>query len=313
MADNDKLYKCTVDNEATYGVGDGAATPVPLTNDCVPEPDVEKETDPDLSSSLAEAGTQISNLKFRMPVKFYLKGTGAAGGTPEWAKLMKAFGLSMTVNAGTSVVFSPVNTGHPSVSNRVNVNGVDWLVTGFRGESLTIPFVAGKRVMVEGVGVGRYNKPATAAYSAPTFTDAAISAPRVASMGVTIDSKTHVIPEMRLVMENTIDPLGNINAGNFGIESVDIIARKWRLEFPNIIRDGNNDIEWWTLWENRTEFAVQSTGFGTVGGNRFQVDMSNVQIEDIKHVSVNGRVGYTVVCKILKGSTLANEFSMTND
>lgn len=313
MADSSKLYKATVDNETVYGTGDGSPTPIPLTNDCVPEPDYDSEIDPDYSSSLAEPATEISNKKYRVPLKWKLKGGGAAGTAPEWGKLMKAFGLSQTVNAGVSVVYSPVNSAHPSVRLVVNVNGVDWAVPGLRGDSLTIPFVAGKRVLCEGVGLGRYVKPAAAAYSAPTFADAAVSAPRVASMALTINGQTHVLPEVRLVMTNETDPLMNVNAANEGLESIDIVTRKWRIIIPDAIRDGNNDIEWWTLWENKTEFALASTGFGTAGGNRIQLDCSNLQVETIKHVDVRGRVGYNVECKILKGSTLANEFSLTVD
>src|SRR6185436_20184822 len=206
-------------------------------------------------------------------------------------------------------VCSPVNTAHPSVKMTVNVNGVDWVVTGGRGSRLTIPFIAGKRVFSEGEMLGRYNRPTVVAYAAPTFADAAINAPRVQQMGLVINGNTHIVPQVNLVMENEADPLMNVNAANDGVESIDIIGRKWRIEIP-VIRDGNNDVEWFPLWENGTEFAITSTGFGTAGGNRIQFDCAAVQISEIKHLDHNSRVAYNIVCKILKSSSLANEFSL---
>lgn len=310
--DSVNLFRATVDNEGTYGVGDGTPTPIPLTNDSTPEIVADEDSIPDYGDSLAEPKSFYSRKRFRVPVKFYLKGAAGAGTVPEWVKLMKAWGLSSTATPATNVVLSPVNTGHPSVTLLTNLNNVDWIAKGLRGTSMTIPFIAGKRVIVEGVGESRYTRPTVQAYSAPTFADAAISAPLVQSMGVQINGVSYVIPEVRLVMENVTETIENVNAAFDGIESIDIQVRKWYFDIP-VVRQAQNDVEWFALWEDSTEFALTSTGFGPSGGGRIQVDCQKLQIASIRNAPYKNNHAYTVRCKILKGTTVANEFSLTMD
>jgi hypothetical protein len=178
--------------EATYGTGDGAATAIPLTNDSFPKIEKEDVTLPVYDSSLGRSTSYPAFLTWNMPVKFYLKGTTeakfGAGTASDLGKLFRVFGLEQTLSAATSQTWKVRDSSHESGTFAVNLNGINYSVTGARGEELKINLEAGKATICEGNIRGLYNAPTAVAYSAPTFGDEAVVPQNVASMAMTIAS-----------------------------------------------------------------------------------------------------------------------------
>lgn len=311
MPDSTRLYKCTIDMEATYGTGDGAATPIPLTNDSVPELEYEEIKFPVYTSSLGRATSYLGFKTWSMPIKFYLKGvntTGFTNGTAtELGKLYRIFGLEETLSAATLQSYKPRDTGHESATLAVNVNGVQYQVTGARGESLKIPLEAGKPVLCEGTIRGRYNATTGVAYSAPTFSDAAIIPQNVASMAMTINSQTHVIPRMSITIKNSANFIEDINSANDGIYQYVIDGRDYEVEGV-ALRDANNDLEWWSHTTTPTIVSVASTGYGATGGNKIDIDFTNFQFTSVKHAEYKGLAAYEFRGAINSHATAASEF-----
>jgi hypothetical protein len=307
---SERLYKCTIDLEGTYGTGDGSPTPIPLTNDSMPELEYETISFPDYSSSLGSNQTYVGAKRWTMPVKFYLKGTSGANlaaSTPcEISKMLEIFGL-LAAESATTQTWTVADTGHKSATIVTNLNGVDYTMTGTRGESLRIPFVPGKPVICEGKVRGLYTVPAAASYSAPSFQDVLIIPPNVASCALTINSQTHVIPKFDVVITNSNEVIDDINAANDGVSSIDITGRNYTVE-ATVLRDTNNDIEWWTALVGSTQLAVASTGFGTSGGNKFDVDFTNLQLTSVKPSYYKGLQAYDIVGSINKHAVAASEF-----
>jgi len=312
MPDSTRLYKCTIDLETTYGTGDGAATAIPLTNDSFPKLEKEDVTLPVYDSSLGRTTSYPAFLTWNMPVKFYLKGTTSAkftaGTASELGKLFRSFGLQETLSAATSQTWKVRDSGHESFTYNVNLNGVQYLVTGARGEELKINLEAGKATICEGNIRGLYNAPTAVAYAAPTFADETVVPANVASMAMTINSASHIVPRMSITIKNVGDYIEDINSTN-GIYRYEVTGREYEVEGV-ALRDSSNDLEWWSQLTTPTIVAVASTGYGTAGGNKIDVDFANFQFTSVEPAEYKGNQAYAFKGAINKHATAASEFQI---
>jgi len=312
MPDSTRLYKCTIDMEATYGTGDGAATAIPLTNDSFPSIEKEDVTIPVYDSSLGRSTSYPGFLTWNMPVKFYLKGPTTAkfnaGTASELGKLFRCFGLQETLTALTSQAWKVRDSGHESATFTVNLNGVQYQVTGARGEELKINLEAGKATICEGNVRGLYNAPTLVAYSAPTFADSEVVPQNVASMAMTFNGATHIIPRMSVTIKNVGDYVEDINSPN-GIYRYEITGREYEVE-GIALRDSSNDLEWWSNLTTPTPISAASTGYGIASGNKYDIDFANFQFTDVKPAEYKGSQAYTFKGAINKHATAASEFQI---
>lgn len=304
-------HKVTVGIEAVYGDGGATPTPAPLFMTAIPE------ANPTWHENEVYPGTMDRNTAFmgknffKLPGKYYLKGSGTAGTAPEIGKLIRLHGMSETVNAGVSVVYSPLASSLPSGGLIVNVDGVQWALAGCRSDSFKLAMKGGEPVLIEQDFYGLYADPTSVAYTAPTFTDTAVVPPVATGMALTIGGATFVLPEFSLELKNKLVQLPSVNAvaTSRGITEMVITAREWGGKFT-AIRDANNDIEFWTNARTAAEQAVVSTGFGATG-NIIKVSMSNLQLTSVKPTDYEGMPAYECEYRINKNATLANVFSLT--
>jgi hypothetical protein len=223
-------------------------------------------------------------------------------------KLFRSFGLEETLSASTSQTWKVRDTGHESASFAVNVDGVQYLATGSRGEELKINLEAGKATICEGNIRGLYNAPTAVAYSAPTFADETVVPANVASMAMTINAATHQIPKMSITIKNVGDYIEDINSVN-GIYVYEITGREYEVE-GIALRDASNDLEWWSQLTTPTIVAVASTGYGTAGGNKIDMDFANFQFTSVEPAEYKGRPAYAFKGAINKHATAATEFQL---
>lgn len=301
-------YKCEIGVEAAFGdgLGGGAFTPIPLTFDSIPELVDDPTTLPVIGGSKARQPSYPDGKMWKIPFKFYLKGSGTAGTASELGKLFRICGLDETVNAGVSVTYDPQDSGYESGTLKINRDGVQYLCAGTKGEVLKIPLIAGKRTICEGTLRSLYTEPTGVAYSAPTFADAAVSIPIVQSLGLTIGGNTHVIPEITFTLDMSVEPEPNVNAANDGINDWAYDIRNWTYE-TFLKRDATSDIEMWTKYGASTNVALSSTGYGSAG-NIHEFDAANSQIISVKEVKRVGAVYYQVTAGFNYHATLASQF-----
>jgi hypothetical protein len=85
---------------------------------------------PYFGNSGAIQATQFARLRFN--VEF--AGSGAAGTAPKWDPLVRACAVSVTPAAGVSVTYAPISENLESVTIYANVDGINHIMPGVRGE-----------------------------------------------------------------------------------------------------------------------------------------------------------------------------------
>lgn len=306
----ERNFRCKLGLESSYGDGGSTPTDLPLFNESVPVPSIDKHENPVYGGSLGRNTFFTGKSLFDFSgVKFFLKGSGTAGTAPELSKLLRICGLGETVTPATSVVYSPVNSSFASGTLTLNLDGVEYVLAGARAEKLTIPLEGGQPVIAEIAIKALYAAPTAQSFAAPTFADAAIVPPIVSDMALTIGAQSYVMPKLTLELMNIINVKDSVNGTHRGVQEIAIVGREYGGSFQVEV-DANNDTEFWTALLASTELAVAATGFGSAG-NRIKFTTSTLQIEDVKPSSLNGVRMYDVSFRINKHATLASEFSLS--
>ncbi len=136
--------------EVTYGldpVPTGAANAMvvsdveitPLDGDEVERNNVQ----PYFGNQGALQATQFARIKFNVE----LAGSGVAGTAPKYDPLLRACAVGVTVAAGVSVTYAPITEALESVSIYANVDGVNQVLAGVRGECKPMLDAKGKPVL----------------------------------------------------------------------------------------------------------------------------------------------------------------------
>ncbi|HSV78906.1 MAG TPA: phage tail tube protein [Ramlibacter sp.] len=87
--------------------------------------------------------TSFARIKFNIE----LAGSGAAGTAPGWSPVLRACAVSATVAAGVSVTYAPISEALESVTIYGNVDGVNHVMPGVRGEAKLALDAKGKPVI----------------------------------------------------------------------------------------------------------------------------------------------------------------------
>lgn len=131
------------------------------------KPVMEKVERKPLRASLSPLASTKSKLFWEVTFDTELKNGGTAGTAGRLSPLFRSAGMTETVNAGTSVVYTP---GNPSGSCTIYVHkdGVLFKATGCRG-NFEITCEAGKIPMIKWTFRGIYNTPTDVALPSPTY------------------------------------------------------------------------------------------------------------------------------------------------
>lgn len=97
-------------------------------------------------------------------------GSGTAGTAPAYGPLLRACGLSETVDVGTDVVYAPISASFESVTIYYNIDGILHKITGARG-TFQIDLTAKQIPVFKFRFVGKYNAPTDTALPTPDYTD----------------------------------------------------------------------------------------------------------------------------------------------
>lgn len=87
--------------------------------------------------------TQFARLRFNVEAA----GSGVAGTAPKWDPLVRACSVSATASAGVSVTYAPISEDQESVTLYANVDGINHIMPGVRGECKAAFDAKGKPVL----------------------------------------------------------------------------------------------------------------------------------------------------------------------
>ena len=293
--------------EGSYGDGGASFTDMPIHVGAFPDFSPPVIEQPVYRASRARNTVIMGGATVKVPIKFYLKGAGAAGTAPEIGKLLRAAALSQTIVGATSVTYKVRDTGEESIGFKHNLDGIQHWLKGARIGTGKLTFAAGKPALFEGNVEGLYVEPTAVALSAPTYADLILVPPIMQSMALTIGGNAYIVPSLEVDMNNNVNMFESVNAGNLGINSLDISdLRDWKFKF-RVRRDANNDVEFYTALTSGTELALASTGFGTAG-NKIAVNMSKIQLTKVMPVDEKGMIYYD--CEGNMNYDATTEFSL---
>ena len=159
-----------IEAESSYGTDPTpAATDVVLVTDLSITPQSSDVVNRDVVRPYLGSSEQLlANTRVECTFSVELAGSGTAGTAPRYGSALKACGLSEVISSGTSVTYSPVQTGFSSVTIHYNVDGVRHIVTGCRG-TFELSAEVGAIPTINFTFTGIYNAPTDTALPTVTY------------------------------------------------------------------------------------------------------------------------------------------------
>lgn len=223
-----------------------------------------------LGNSEQLIGSQSVELSFEVEIA----GAGAAGTAPKYSPLLRACGLSETINASVSVVYQPVSSGFEGATLYYNLNGRRHKLTGARG-SVSLKMAIDQLPVFAFKFVGQYNAPADAAEASVAYTGWQV--PAIVTNTNTTSLSFHGYAGA-LMSDLSIDLANDVQFRPVvGAASAVLITN--RSPSGSITLDSDLVASWdpWTKISAGT-LSTLSVTQGTVAGNKVQIDAPKVQI-----------------------------------
>ena len=228
----------------------------------------------DLSQHPSIPGKRQATLSFKVEYK----GSGTVDQAPQWGKLMKACGFQEDVVASTSVEYTKLSTGVPSMTLAVYFDGKIYKLWGARG-SVARESVGGQVVnLVFNFTGADYSDDDGALLSGYSY-DTTLPVPY---QGATfaIDGYTPLIENLSVDMANDVQPRSDVTAPS-SIKSFIITGRKpvGSLD-PELAL--NTDYDWDSKLRAGNEGQLQDV-VGTVAGNILTLTAPKCQYAKLSH------------------------------
>jgi len=221
-----------------------------------------------------------------------LKGTGTRGSLPAFGwegVLFRACGMLETVNAGVSIVYSPVYASFESCTLYVYKDGIFHKITGCRG-TFKLNFEVGKYATVSWQFSGLYNDPADASPGAQTFSSV-VPVP-VLGASLSIGAYAAVAEKLEIDLNATLAPRRSLNAANGIVEWI-IANREPQGSFdPETVTEATHTF--WANWKAATALALNIGPIGTASGNIVTVAAPKCQYKEISYQDRSGVLAYQV-------------------
>lgn len=212
-----------------------------------------------------------------------LAGSGAAGTAPALGPLLRACGLSETVNASVDVTYQPISSAFESITLYVNMHGVNHKITGARG-TVSFDFSNGAIPKAKFSFTGIYNAPTDVALPVLTLTSwqKALVMNRVNTTPFTFHGISAVVSKFSLDIGASISWKDWVN----NAEEVRYTDRK--LSGSITLQADTIATKDWFATARAATLAALALTHGTVAGNKVKVDAANVQLFDPKYEDDDG-------------------------
>lgn len=211
-----------------------------------------------------------------------LQGSGAAGTAPAYAPLLKACGLSETIDAGVAVTYEPVSSGFGSVTLYYNVDGLLHKITGARG-TFELSLAVKQIPVYKFTFIGIYNDPSDTAAPSPDFSN--FLTPELVNTqntpGFTVHGYNGIAESVSFNLANDVQYLTYV-----GSESVKVLDRKPAgtlvVEAPAIATK-----DFFSIASDNTKDEMEIV-HGTVAGKIITITMPKVSIGQPSYQDSNG-------------------------
>jgi len=217
------------------------------------------------------AGTLID-----VTFKAEIKGSGALGVIPEAAAALRGCGLGETIVAATSVAYSPVSTGHESVTLYYHEDNSFYKILGAFGTA-NLVMNTGELAMYEFTFTGHVVGPADIAL--PDATVDAIKGLAVINGAFTSLGFAATIQGVNLDLGNEISTPDDFNAAD-GFSDVLIIDNDPNGSFnPQAETVATKDFH--GEWKANTAGAINTGDIGSVAGEKFSLSMPTAYYREL--------------------------------
>lgn len=276
-------------NEATYGVDPvptGASNAI-LCREALLRTNAEILERELIKGTIGTLAGLVAQQRCEVEAEIELAAAGAAGTAPAYGPLLRACGLSQTVNAGVSVVYAPVSTGQESLAGYWFMDGKRHVVLGARGNA-SLNFTAGQLPVARFTFTGLYSAPSDVVN--PTTTLSAWKVPAPVSK---VNSPTLSLHGQALAARSIEVDLGIEVAYRdiIGAEDVQITGRRMtaRVLAETLAAATKN---WEEIMRAGTTGAL-SFIHGTTGGSIVELAAATVSLTGVENRGEADGVAYT--------------------
>jgi len=230
-----------------------------------------------------------------------LAGSGAAGTAPAFGPLLRACALAETIVADTSVAYTPVNSGHESLSIYWHEGTNKTAFLGARGE-VELQFDKMRKARLHFRLLGIFASEANAAFPSPTLTawQRALYFTKANTTTFTIDSYAVTANALKLRTGNQVRYLERINR-----QEITIDDRKpgWEAVIEDVAISTKN----FRTMVNGAGVAL-AVVFGGTAGNILTIGAGSSQVQPFSESADGADTMITVPANIQRGSP---DFSLT--
>lgn len=204
------------------------------------------------------------------------RGSGAAGTANDMSPLLRACGLSETLNASTSVVYKPVSTGFESCTIYRYNDGKLQKYTGCVG-NLQCDFTVGGFFLFTFNMVGHFVSETDVALVSPTY-DTTVP-PVVLNGAFVANSYSAIISALQFDLGNTLAMPPDFN-GSDGFGIIQVTDRKVTGSFDpqDVLVATHNFMSEFTAG---TSMVLGTGAVGPAAGNKIQIDMAAIKISEL--------------------------------
>lgn len=202
-----------------------------------------------------------------------ISGSGTAGTAPAWGRFIQACGFSETI-VGSTVVYSPISSGFPSLTMVANQDGVQYVGLGCRG-SFEINMEVGEIPTFSFEFMGAYVSPTDVVLPTPTYANQA--EPLTFASGNTtdflLDGYAFCMSEFSLDLSNEMSYRELVGCAKSNKITERAIEGEIMVERPNTLATKN-------LYPKIEAHTLVAAGFthGTVGGNKVEFSLPTLQL-----------------------------------
>lgn len=202
-----------------------------------------------------------------------LAGSGTAGTAPAWGRYIQACGFSETV-VGSTVVYSPISSGFPSLTMIGNHDGNQYIGLGCRG-SFDLECTVGEIPKINFEFMGAYLPPTDVVLPTPTYTLQAkpIHFASGNTVSATLDSYAFCIEEFTLDISNEMTYRELVGCAKSNKITDRAVEGEILVERPDLLATKNL----YTAIDAHTLVPL-SFQHGTVAGNRVTIACPTLQL-----------------------------------
>jgi len=293
--------------ETTYGVD---STPtganVMMVSNISINPIIEKAARSNITGFFGASGAITVGQHVEVTFDMELSTSGTAGTAPAYDALLLAAGHAKVVTAGTSVVYSPVDSAFGSATIYWRNGIIQHALTGCRG-SVEFSLDSAKAPMAKFKFIGLWNDPQTGVAAPTGVSFAAFTSPLGASKATSTFTYYGVAVEMSALSINPGIKVEYIPL--IGTESVEIISRDGNVK----TKFRTNDAQYTTMIANakNNTFGAVAFNLGTVAGSRVGFSVPNVQIKASPNLSWDKELAYFDIDASIVPTARNNDYTIS--